>query len=80
MIGPRSLLAGLVLLPGTALAQNGYSFTEAATSTVRYNVATAKPAMACAAVTGLATADTTIISVRVVPAADGVPEHCRVSG
>lgn len=80
MIGSRSLLAGLALLPGTALAQNGYSFTEAATSTVRYGVASAKPAMACAAVAGLATADTTIISVRVVPAADGVPEHCRVSG
>ena len=28
----------------------------------------------------LATAETTIVSARLVPAADGVPEHCRVTG
>ena len=28
----------------------------------------------------LATAETTILSARIVPAADGVPEHCRVTG
>ena len=36
--------------------------------------------MDCAAVAGLATIDTTIVSVRTVPAADGVPEHCRITG
>ena len=63
-----------------ALAQNGYSFIDAANSAVRYGVAPAKPAMTCATVTSLATAETTIVSARIVPAADGVPEHCRVTG
>ena len=36
--------------------------------------------MGCASVASLATAETTIVSARLVPAADGVPEHCRVTG
>lgn len=73
-----ALTAGLA--PAAVSAQNGHSFTDAATSAVRYGVAPAKPAMNCAAVAGLATMETTIISARIVPAADGVPEHCRVTG
>jgi hypothetical protein len=83
MVGAKGVLAALALSPlasVAALAQNGYSFTDAASSAVHYSAAPAKPAMACAAVTGLATAETTIVSARVVPAAEGVPEHCRVTG
>jgi feruloyl esterase len=83
MVGAKGVLAALALMPLMslgALAQNGYSFTEAASSAVRYGVAPAKPAMACATVPSLATAETTIVSARLVPAADGVPEHCRVTG
>jgi len=83
MVEAKSILAALALSPLAsfgALAQNGYSFTDAANSAVRYSAAPAKPVLACAAVTGLATAETTVVSVRVVPAADGVPEHCRVTG
>lgn len=78
----RSLaaLALSALISTGALAQNGYSFIDAPSSAVHYSVAPAKPAMACAAVAGLATAETTIVSARLVPGADGVPEHCRITG
>lgn len=84
MVGAKSVLAALalssLLVPLGASAQNGYSFTDAASSAVRYSAAPVKAAMSCAAVSGLATMETTIISARAVPAADGVPEHCRVTG
>src|SRR5205814_4853117 len=48
--------------------------------TVHYGGAPVKPAMTCANVASLASAETTVVSARVVPAADGVPEHCRVTG
>jgi hypothetical protein len=46
MVAARSIVAALALMPASALAQNGYSFTDAANSAVRYSVAPAKPAMA----------------------------------
>jgi hypothetical protein len=83
MVGAKGVLAALALSPALvsagALAQNGYSFTNADNSAVHYGVAPAKPAMTCAAVSSLATVETTVVSARVVPAADGVPEHCRVT-
>ena len=80
MVGAKSLIAALALTPAAALAQNGYSFIDSTSSAVHYSVAPAKPAMACAGVAGLATAETTIVSTRVIPAAEGIPEHCRVTG
>ena len=84
MVGAKGVLAALALSPAFvsfgALAQNGYSFTDAANSAVHYGVAPAKPAMSCVSVANLATEETTIISVRTVAEADGVPEHCRVTG
>ncbi|MGF2059468.1 hypothetical protein, partial [Enterococcus innesii] len=75
-----SVFAALALMPASALAQNGYSFTDAAESMVRYGVSSTQAAMSCASVPSLATAETTIISAKLIPAADGVPEHCRVTG
>ena len=49
MAEAKSILAALALSPLAsfgALAQNGYSFTDAANSAVRYSVAPATPAMA----------------------------------
>ena len=84
MVGAKGVLAALALSPAFvsagALAQNGYSFSDAANSAVHYGAAPATPVMTCANVVSLATAETTIVSARVVPAADGVPEHCRVTG
>jgi len=80
MVAIRSVLAALALMPASALAQNGYSFTDASESMVRYGVSATQAAMSCASVPSLATAETTIVSARLVPAADGVPEHCRVTG
>ena len=83
MVWAKSVLAALTLAAlgaAAALAQNSYSFLDAERSAVRYSVAPAKPVMSCAAVAGLATAETTIVSVRLVRATDGAPEHCRVSG
>jgi feruloyl esterase len=70
-----------LVLPATSvLAQNGYSFLDTEKSAVHYSVAEAKPVMPCAAVTHLSWASTTILSAQTIPAADGVPEHCRVEG
>ena len=80
MVAARSIIAALALMPASALAQNSYSFTNAGESMVRYSVASTQAAMSCASVASLATAETTIVSARLVPAADGVPEHCRVPG
>ena len=80
MVTMRSVLTALALMPTAALAQNGYSFTDAAESMMRYGVSPTEAAMSCASVPSLATAETTIISARLIPAADGVPEHCRVTG
>jgi hypothetical protein len=66
MVGAKGVLAALALSPAFvsagALAQNGYSFSDAANSAVRYGTAPATPVMSCANVTGLATAETTIVA------------------
>lgn len=80
MVGAKGFVAALALISAPAYAQNGYSFSDAASSAVHYGVSPARPAVSCAAVSGFAMRETTIISARVMPAADGVPEHCRVSG
>jgi feruloyl esterase len=84
MVGAKAILAAFalssLLLSFEAAAQNGYSFIDAANSAVHYAVTPVKPAMSCASVAGLATTETSIIAARIVPAADGVPEHCRVTG
>ncbi|HTR86458.1 MAG TPA: tannase/feruloyl esterase family alpha/beta hydrolase [Reyranella sp.] len=70
----------LTLLAAPAVAQNGYSFIDADKSAVHYSVAPVKAAMNCAGVSRLSWEAMTVLSARLVPAADGVPEHCRVSG
>src|SRR5690349_14341862 len=70
----------LILSPCAATAQNGYSFLDSDKSAVRYSVAPAKPAMSCEGVARLDWAAMTVLAARTIPAADGVPEHCRVSG
>ena len=80
MGGTKGLIAALALIPAGAAAQNGYSFIDADRSAVHYSVAPMKAAMPCAAVPHLAWASMTVLSARTVPAADGVPEHCRVTG
>ncbi len=80
MVRLKGALAALALIPAAALAQNTYSFIDADKSAVHYNLTPARPTMACAGVAHLAWASMTVLSARTVPAADGVPEHCRVSG
>jgi hypothetical protein len=80
MVRTAGVIAALALMPAAASAQNGYSFIDSAKSPVHYSVANTRAAMPCAAVAHLDWASMTILSARVIPAADGVPEHCRVSG
>lgn len=61
-------------------AQNRYSFVDAAKSPLNFSKATVKPQMACPDVRVLVSGGMTIGAVEIVAAADGVPEHCRVSG
>jgi feruloyl esterase len=79
----RTAFASAILLVAMAApvaAQNGSSFLDAATSAVQYSVTSARPILACADMTGLASAETTIVSARTIAAANGVPAHCRISG
>jgi hypothetical protein len=80
----RHLLAGAILILSAvnapSFAQNGYSFTDARFSTTRYSIASSYPQMACNEVEALSTPLTTFIAVEIIAAADGIPEHCRISG
>src|SRR5262249_59415093 len=79
----RSLLAGALAVLGLvapASAQNRYSFVDAARSPVGFSRATVKPQIACPEVRTLAAGTLSITAVEIVAAADGVPEHCRVTG
>jgi len=80
MARTAGVLAALALMPAAASAQNGYSFIDSDKSAVHYSVAPAKAAMSCDGVARLAWASMTVLSARTVAAADGVPEHCRVTG
>ena len=63
-----------------AAAQNRYSFIDAARSPLNFSRATVKPQLACPDVRSLTTGSVSILAVEIVAAADGVPEHCRVTG
>src|SRR5437867_12164463 len=63
-----------------AAAQNRYSFIDAARSPLNFSRATVKPQIACPEVRTLTTGSVSILAVDIVAAADGVPEHCRVTG
>lgn len=84
MVGTRGIAAALALMPllasGGALAQNGYSFSDATLSAMRYGAASVGPEMSCASLTGASTHDVTIVSAVMMEPAEGVVEHCRVSG
>jgi feruloyl esterase len=80
MARTAGILAALALIPAAAAAQNGYSFIDSDKSAVRYSLTPVKASMPCAAVAHLGWASMTVLATRTVPAADGVPEHCRVTG
>src|SRR5262249_9442403 len=78
-----SILAGALTtlaVVAPAAAQNRYSFVDAARSPVSFSRATVKPQIACPEVRTLAAGSVSIMAVEIVAAADGVPEHCRVTG
>jgi hypothetical protein len=75
-----SVLAVLAVV-SSAAAQNRYSFVDAAKSPLNFaKAATVKPQIACPDVRSLAAGSVSILAVEIVAAADGVPEHCRVTG
>jgi hypothetical protein len=67
-------------LAGSAAAQNGSSFIDAATSQTRYSLAPSHPQTVCTQLLSLSDATMTILFASLVPATGGLPEHCRVSG
>ena len=78
-----SILAGVLAalaVVAPAAAQNRYSFVDAARSPVSFSRATVKPQIACPEVRTLAAGSVSIMAVEIVAAADGAPEHCRVTG
>src|SRR6266403_5958707 len=71
--------SGSIIVAAVA-AQNRYSFTDAAKSPLNFSKATVKPQIACPDVRSLVSGGMTIGAVEIVAAAEGVPEHCRVTG
>jgi hypothetical protein len=63
-----------------ALAQNGYSFLDAAKSPLDYRVAPVAAQMACHELRKLSGGQITIIKAEAVAAAAPVPAFCRVTG
>jgi hypothetical protein len=76
------IVAALAVLAvvAPAAAQNRYSFVDAAKSPLNFSKATVKPQIACPDVRSLVSGGMTIGAVEIVAAAEGVPEHCRVTG
>src|SRR6266566_9788397 len=76
------IVAALAVLAvaAPAAAQNRYSFTDAAKSPLNFSKATVKPQIACPDVRSLVSGGMTVGAVEIVAAAEGVPEHCRVTG
>ena len=79
LAGALSAVAALTFC-APAGAQNNYSFLDAAKSPINYSLANAMPQMKCADLRAASTTDITVISAQLISAADGVPEHCRVTG
>jgi len=73
------LLLANVLAP-QALAQNGYSFIDAAKSPLNYRLGGVAPRVACRDLARLSDGHVTILSAEVTAAAGDVPEFCRVLG
>ena len=67
-------------LPGASLAQNSYSFTDAAQSQVDYTRTRSRAAADCGTFRHRTTSDYTIISAELIPASAEAPEHCRLHG
>lgn len=74
------LAAGLALPGAPALAQNGFSFLDATTSTIDYRVAAAGPRLPCRELRALSSGELTIVSAESVAAAGSTPAFCRVLG
>ena len=76
------LVAALAVLAvaAPAAAQNRYSFVDAARSPLNFWKATVKPQIACPDIRSLAAGGVSLLAVEIVAAAEGVPEHCRVTG
>ena len=73
-------LLAVAALTTPAMAQNGYSFLDAAQSPIDYRVASAAPRIACAELRGRAPAGVTILSAAPIAATDAAPAFCRVHG
>ncbi len=63
-----------------ALAQNGYSFIDAATSPLNYRLGGVAPRVPCRDLTRLSDGHITFLSAEITAAAGDVPEFCRVLG
>jgi feruloyl esterase len=73
-------LYALVLVCFTATAARAQAFTNAKSSLSGYSKTEFEPAVACDSLVKLKTGEITQLTVREVPAGDGAPAHCRVSG
>jgi feruloyl esterase len=63
-----------------AVAQNGYSFSDAQNSTVNYRLAGAAPRLRCDELKAQIWGTTTILSAEAIPAAGNTPAFCQVLG
>ncbi len=80
LLAALSALAVWTVAAPPALAQNGFSFLDAAQSPIDYRVATASPRIGCAELRTRAPAGVTVLSAEVVAAGDAAPGFCRVHG
>ena len=75
-----ALLTAVLMTPGLALAQNGSSFIDAASSAVDYTATPWRMAIPCRSLRALTSTAHSVVSADAVPADDDTPAHCRVSG
>jgi len=74
-------LALVLMAAGSAEAQGVNAFTDADTGAIPYSATEVTARMECKSLIGRFTRDeVAILSAEVIPAANGVPEHCRIDG
>src|SRR4029453_5315080 len=81
--GSGSIIVGalaLLSVVSPVAAQNRYSFGHAAKAPRHHAHATGQPKITLPDVRSLATGGLASVAVEIVAAADGVPQHCRVTG
>ena len=80
-LSASSAAAILLLIPIPAYSAGGVnSFTQSSAAKIDFRATPFRPGRDCATLAGALADGVRVASATLVPAADGIPEHCRING